>query len=233
MCKPLGNQHMLKLCDVSWCFERPTGNSTAHTHPTPHDWLHSQKWFRFGLLLVHYRPIDNSLAVVLAFWVVELLRNGEPLRIPCHMSDIWTYRPNHLGIEDVIPNRCFTPSRKAVSIQFHFLESLVRILWKLWNLCTHIRRKASKKTINICSFATPNRNPWRDQPPAEPSLKLPGVTKITVLGLMAPRFFLKNPKCWKSPTWIIFVVLEMFVYLFGKSGYWESTRSVIMLLVDL
>lgn len=166
-----------------------------HTHPTPHDWLHSQKWFRFGLLLVHHRPIDNSLAVVLAFWVVELLRNGEPPRLPCHMSDIWTYRPNHLGIKDVIPNRCFTPSRKAVSIQFHFLESLVRILWKLCNLCTQIRKKASKKTINkIGIFATPNRNPWRDQPPAEPSLKLPGVTKITVLGLMAPRFFPQKSK---------------------------------------
>lgn len=54
---------------------------------------------------------------------------------------------------------------------------------------------------------------------------------------MAPRFFPQKSKILEKSNvdHTVVVVLEMFAYikLFGKSGYWESTRSVIMLLMLL
>lgn len=164
-------------------------------------------WYTIGLLIILLQ--SSSLFESLSSYATVSHQE-----YPVICQTLWTYRPNHLGIKDVIPNRCFTPSRKAMSIQFHFLESLVRILWKLCNLCT-LRKKASKKTIkNIGIFATPNRNPWRDQPPAEPSLKLPGITNITVFGLKAPSFFPQKSKILEKSNvdHTVVVVLEMFIY---------------------
>lgn len=105
-------------------------------------------WCTIGLLII----LLQSSSLFESFSSYATVSHQE---YPVICQTLWTYRPNHLGIKDVIPNRCFTPSRKAVSIQFHFLESLVRILWKLWNLCTHIRRKASKKTTKNIAFLQP------------------------------------------------------------------------------